>query len=64
MVLVGSIHINLFSFYFYRVVLNEIAPRPHNSGHYTIEACNTSQFENHLRAIVGLTIIPKYYFIF
>ncbi|KAJ1978179.1 phosphoribosylaminoimidazole carboxylase ade2 [Dimargaris xerosporica] len=35
------------------VLLNEIAPRPHNSGHYTIEACETSQFENHLRAIMG-----------
>ena len=36
-----------------RVVLNEIAPRPHNSGHYTIEACECSQFENHLRAVLG-----------
>ncbi|KAJ1913872.1 phosphoribosylaminoimidazole carboxylase ade2 [Tieghemiomyces parasiticus] len=35
------------------LLLNEIAPRPHNSGHYTIEACETSQFENHLRAILG-----------
>ncbi|MDZ4763721.1 MAG: 5-(carboxyamino)imidazole ribonucleotide synthase [Chloroflexota bacterium] len=36
------------------VLLNEIAPRPHNSGHYTIEACAMSQFEAHLRAILGL----------
>ena len=36
--------------------MNEIAPRPHNSGHYTIEACETSQYENHLRAILSLTI--------
>jgi 5-(carboxyamino)imidazole ribonucleotide synthase len=36
-----------------RVLINEIAPRPHNSGHYTIEACITSQYENHLRAILG-----------
>ncbi len=36
-----------------QVLLNELAPRPHNSGHYTIEACVTSQFENHLRAILG-----------
>lgn len=36
-----------------QVLLNEVAPRPHNSGHYTIEACHTSQFENHLRAILG-----------
>lgn len=35
------------------VLINEIAPRPHNSGHYTIEAAETSQYENHLRAILG-----------
>ncbi|KAI8984869.1 Phosphoribosylaminoimidazole carboxylase [Trametes punicea] len=38
------------------VYLNEIAPRPHNSGHYTIEACETSQYENHLRAILSLPL--------
>ncbi|CEG44503.1 phosphoribosylaminoimidazole atpase subunit [Plasmopara halstedii] len=38
------------------VFLNEIAPRPHNSGHYTIEACETDQFEQHLRAITGLPL--------
>ncbi|KAI9202569.1 uncharacterized protein BJ171DRAFT_513445 [Polychytrium aggregatum] len=38
------------------IVLNEIAPRPHNSGHYTIEACHTSQFEQHLRCILGLPL--------
>ncbi|KAI0666151.1 phosphoribosylaminoimidazole carboxylase [Trametes maxima] len=38
------------------VYLNEIAPRPHNSGHYTIEACETSQYENHLRAVLGLPL--------
>lgn len=36
-----------------RVLLNEIAPRPHNSGHYTLDACLTSQFENHIRAVLG-----------
>ena len=36
--------------------MNEIAPRPHNSGHYTIEACETSQYENHLRAILSLPL--------
>lgn len=36
--------------------MNEIAPRPHNSGHHTIEACNTSQYENHLRAILSLPL--------
>ena len=35
------------------VVVNEVAPRPHNSGHYTIDACYTSQFEQHIRAILG-----------
>jgi 5-(carboxyamino)imidazole ribonucleotide synthase len=39
-----------------RVEVNEIAPRPHNSGHYTIDACATSQFENHLRAVLGLPL--------
>ena len=38
------------------VMVNEIAPRVHNSGHYTIEACNTSQFEQHIRAISGLPL--------
>lgn len=38
------------------ILLNEIAPRPHNSGHYTMEACETDQFENHLRAILGLPL--------
>lgn len=35
------------------VLLNEVAPRPHNSGHYTMDACVTSQFENHVRAVLG-----------
>ncbi|KAH6815031.1 phosphoribosylaminoimidazole carboxylase [Perilla frutescens var. frutescens] len=39
-----------------QVLLNEVAPRPHNSGHHTIEACFTSQFEQHLRAVVGLPL--------
>jgi phosphoribosylaminoimidazole carboxylase PurK protein len=38
------------------VYLNEVAPRVHNSGHYTIEACQTSQFENHVRAVTGLEL--------
>lgn len=40
------------------VLVNELAPRPHNSGHYSIEACETSQFENHLRGILGLSLGP------
>ena len=39
-----------------KVLINEIAPRVHNSGHYTIEACLTSQFEQHIRAITGLPL--------
>jgi 5-(carboxyamino)imidazole ribonucleotide synthase len=38
------------------VIVNEIAPRVHNSGHHTIEACATSQFEQHVRAVVGLPL--------
>jgi len=38
------------------VLINEIAPRVHNSGHYTTEACATSQFEQHIRAITGLPL--------
>ncbi len=39
-----------------RLLVNELAPRAHNSGHYGIEACVTSQFENHLRAVLGLPL--------
>ena len=35
------------------VLLNESAPRPHNSGHYSIEGCISSQFENHVRSVLG-----------
>ncbi|TWU03990.1 N5-carboxyaminoimidazole ribonucleotide synthase [Neorhodopirellula pilleata] len=38
------------------VMINEVAPRPHNSGHITMEACATSQFEQHVRAICGLPL--------
>jgi len=38
------------------LLVNEIAPRPHNSGHYTIEACSISQYDAHLRAILDLPI--------
>ena len=41
-----------------QVLVNEIAPRPHNSGHLTIDACATSQFEQQLRAICGLPLGP------
>ncbi|HUO80624.1 MAG TPA: 5-(carboxyamino)imidazole ribonucleotide synthase [Steroidobacteraceae bacterium] len=41
-----------------RLIANEMAPRVHNSGHWTIEGAETSQFENHLRAILGLPLGP------
>ncbi len=40
------------------LLINEIAPRPHNSGHYTIDACLTSQFEQQVRALCGLPLGP------
>ena len=39
-----------------KILVNEMAPRPHNSGHYTIEACVTSQFENHIRSVLSLPL--------
>jgi 5-(carboxyamino)imidazole ribonucleotide synthase len=39
-----------------KLVANEMAPRVHNSGHWTIEGADTSQFENHIRAIAGLPL--------
>lgn len=41
-----------------RILINEIAPRVHNSGHWTLEACPASQFENHIRAVAGWPIAP------
>ncbi|HEX9652849.1 MAG TPA: 5-(carboxyamino)imidazole ribonucleotide synthase [bacterium] len=53
---VGVFGVELFLSKSGELFVNEIAPRPHNSGHYTIEACVTSQFEQHLRAITGLPL--------
>ncbi|MEQ8496221.1 MAG: 5-(carboxyamino)imidazole ribonucleotide synthase [Gammaproteobacteria bacterium] len=50
---VGILAIEFFVDRHGEVLVNEISPRPHNSGHYTIEACQTSQFEQHLRAVSG-----------
>ena len=50
---VGIFGVELFLLDDGMVLVNEIAPRPHNSGHYTIEACVTSQYENHIRAVLG-----------
>jgi 5-(carboxyamino)imidazole ribonucleotide synthase len=53
---VGVVGVEMFELADGRVLLNEIAPRPHNTGHYTIDACVTSQFENHLRAVLDLPL--------
>ena len=50
---VGIFGVELFLREDGEVLVNELAPRPHNSGHYTIEGCRTSQFENHVRAVMG-----------
>lgn len=50
---VGSFGLEFFLMRDGQVLLNEIAPRVHNTGHYTIEACTCSQFENHVRAVMG-----------
>ncbi|MFQ3623021.1 MAG: 5-(carboxyamino)imidazole ribonucleotide synthase [Acetobacteraceae bacterium] len=54
--LVGLICLELFVLADGSVLANEIAPRPHNSGHWTIEACAVSQFEQQVRAIAGLPL--------
>lgn len=50
---VGVMAVELFELADGRLLVNEIAPRTHNSGHYTYGACMTSQFEQHVRAVVG-----------
>ncbi|XP_010509286.1 PREDICTED: phosphoribosylaminoimidazole carboxylase, chloroplastic-like [Camelina sativa] len=52
----GVFAVELFLTVDSQILLNEVAPRPHNSGHQTIECCYTSQFEQHLRAVVGLPL--------
>ena len=53
---VGLLAVEMFQTEEDEILVNEVAPRPHNSGHYTIEASYTSQFENHLRAILDLPL--------
>ena len=52
----GTFGIEIFLTADGEVLVNEVAPRVHNSGHYTIEACKTSQFEQHIRAITGMKL--------
>ena len=51
--LVGTLAVEMFVLEDGNIVINECAPRPHNSGHYSIEACNISQFTQHIRAVCG-----------
>ena len=53
---VGLLAVEMFQTHDEGILINEVAPRPHNSGHYSIEASYTSQFENHLRAILDLPL--------
>ncbi|MBX9946024.1 MAG: 5-(carboxyamino)imidazole ribonucleotide synthase [Reyranella sp.] len=56
--LVGLVALEMFVTRDGRVLANEMAPRPHNSGHWTIDACATSQFEQLVRAVCGLPLGP------
>ena len=51
--LVGTLAVEMFVLEDGDIIINELAPRPHNSGHFSIEACNVSQFHQHVRAICG-----------
>lgn len=53
---VGLIAVEMFVTQDGKLYVNELAPRPHNSGHYTMEACYTSQFEQHVRAVCNLPL--------
>lgn len=53
---VGLLGVELFLTKGGELLVNELAPRPHNSGHYTLDACVTSQFEQHVRAVCGLPL--------
>ena len=55
---VGLIAVEMFLCDDGRILVNELAPRPHNSGHWTIDACACSQFEQLVRALVGLPLGP------
>jgi len=54
--MVGVLAVEMFLTPEGEILINEIAPRPHNSGHHTIRANETSQYEQHLRAISGLSL--------
>lgn len=54
--LVGTLAVEMFATAAGEIYINELAPRPHNSGHYTQDACETSQFGQHIRAICNLPL--------
>jgi 5-(carboxyamino)imidazole ribonucleotide synthase len=56
MALIGLLAVEMFLQSDGTLLVNELAPRPHNSGHWTIEGCMTSQFEQHVRAVCGLPL--------
>ncbi len=56
--IVGLLSVEMFMTRSGGLLVNELAPRPHNSGHWTIDACATSQFEQFVRAITGLPLAP------
>jgi 5-(carboxyamino)imidazole ribonucleotide synthase len=56
--LVGLLGVEMFVTSTGTLLVNEIAPRPHNSGHWTLDACPCSQFEMHIRAVAGLPLPP------
>lgn len=57
---IGITAVELFELEDGSIYINELAPRPHNTGHYSIEACFTSQFENHLRGILSWPLGSPY----
>lgn len=57
---VGLLAVEMFQTESDDILVNEVAPRPHNSGHHTIEASYTSQFENHLRSVLNLPLGNTY----
>ncbi|MGM0876050.1 MAG: 5-(carboxyamino)imidazole ribonucleotide synthase [Bacillota bacterium] len=54
--LIGTLAVEMFLTTDEEIYINELAPRPHNSGHYTIDLCETDQFEQHIRAICNLPL--------
>ena len=55
--LIGVCGVEFFVTQDERVIINEIAPRPHNTGHYSIESCNVSQFDQHILAVTGRPLV-------